>query len=365
MFALFTYFWLVPRQINFDFYTNWIGAHEMLRGENPYTLRFTDEFLDARGYPQLHQQQFMYPATITWILLPFWVIPAEIAVSLWCGLQVLLVLLLPIRVFELLGWRVQPRLMVTILLMSLVGNYHTVNVFAIGQFTIFVLACLVVVWWQVLEDNAWLAALGLLGATIRPEGAVIAGAVALDLLVNRRYKPLVIWIVLMSSVFIVSLVQVGFWIPRIVRVVENYHYVSRVSTYPPEALQIGFLVPVIVAGIVVWGLVLFWQTRMLPDRTRLPWRLSVAILVVLIIVPQTHDYTLIYGFLPIWFLIWKGRHSAWIVLGLMGVLFASWVVYAIDNPSVSRLQQLLNPLLLVVLLTWHWCKTRKALSGAL
>ncbi len=358
--SVFTYLWLVPQQRNFDFYSNWVGAHEMLRGENPYNRQLSDEYLEARGYPMLVHRQFHYPATITWVLLPFWVIPWKVAVSLWCGLQILLVMFLPLLVFRLLGWRIQPRVMLLVLLVSLVGNYHTVNVYVIGQFTIFVLACLIVAWWSILEDRPWLVAFALLAATIRPESAFIAGAVLLDLLLNRRFKTLILWAVLAGIVFSVTFFQVGFWITDILQAVEHYHFVSRVSSYPPAALGIDFLVPVIVAAALIWGAIMFWQTRALPDITRFPWRTSVAILIVLIILPQSHDYTLVYTFLPIWFLMWVGRHSSWTMALLIAVLLASWGVYFAGDSDLERLQQLLTPLLLAGLLTYHWFRDQEA-----
>lgn len=355
--AAFTYLWLVPQQINFDFYTNWIGSHEMLRGENPYTLHYTDEFLEARGYPMLVHRGFIYPATITWVLAPFWLLPAKLAVSLWCGLQLLLAMLLPLLVFRLLQWRIQPRFFVTVILISLVGNYHTVNVFAIGQFTLFVLACYIVAWWGIVEERSWIVALAVLGTTIRLEGAFIAGAVLLDLLLNRRYRTFAQWAALTAGVLLVTFLQVGFWFSYILNAVDNYHNVARVSSYPPEALGIQALVPVIVVGAVLWGGFMFWQMRALPDRTRLPWRLSISILVFLVILPQTHDYTLVYTFLPIWFLMWVGRRDTWTTPVLVAVMLASWGVYFTGSAPVARLQQLVTPIFLAGVLTYHWYRS--------
>ncbi len=53
-------------------------------------------------------------------------------------------------------------------------------------------------------------------------------------------------------------------------------------------------------------------------------------------------------------MIWVGRHSAWTMPILVSVLLVSWGVYAIGNPTVSELQQLLNPVFLAGLLTYHW-----------
>ncbi|MBN2471069.1 MAG: hypothetical protein JXN59_10120 [Anaerolineae bacterium] len=352
--AAFTYFWLVPKQINFDFYSNWVGAHEMLRGENPYPTPYTDEYLAARGYPILVHRQFKYPATIAWALLPFWVIPAKLAVSLWSGLQLLLAMLLPLLVFRLLQWRVRPSFFLVVMLVSLVGNYHTVNVYAIGQFTLFVLACFIFAWWGVVEQRAWLVVLALFCATIRLESIFIAGALLLDLLLARRYKTIASWAALTAGVVLVTFLQVGFWIPYVLRAVEQYHYVAQVSSHPPEALGIDALVPLITVVAVLWGAIMFWQTRALPDRTRFPWRASVAILAFLVILPQTHDYTLVYTFLPIWFLMWVGRHSAWTTPVLIAIMLASWGVYFAGSEPVAELQQLLTPILLAGILTFHW-----------
>lgn len=350
----FTYFWLVPQQNNFDFYSNWVGAHEMLRGENPYATQYTDEYLQARGYPMLVHRVFKYPATIVWVLLPFWLLPPDVAVSLWCGLQLLMVMIFPLLVFNLLNWRVRPGLVLVVFLASLVGNYHTVNVYVLGQFTVFVLASMIVAWWSIVKGYSWLAALALFSATIRPEGVFMAGVVLLDLLLARRYRTVIEWVVVTGVVFLVTFLQVGFWIPYIFRAAARYHYVSQVSSYPPEALKIDLLVPVIVIIAVVWGLLMFWQTRDLPDRTRLVWRISAALLTFLVVLPQTHDYTLVYTFLPIWFLMWAGRHSAWTLPLLITLLLASWAVYFIGGATLARLQQLITPVVLAGVLTYYW-----------
>ncbi len=351
-FSITAYLWLVPIQTNFDFYPRWAGANVMLRGENPYALVFDDAYCASHKLPPFVSEHFLYLATITWILLPLWLLPIKIAVSIWCGLQLLIFMVAPSLMFARLGWRAKPLLLALVVMASAVGNYHSVNVYVLGQFVPFVLACLLLAWWLLLENRSWLAALALLGATIRPEGALLVAVILLDLLLKRRYKVVAIWAGLIGTVFLLTVLQIGFWIPDFFNGVEFYKE-RGISSYPTRVFGEG-ISNFIIAAVVVWGLSLLLQMRSLPDETRLLWSMSVLILVTLMVLPQTHDYTLVYTLLPIWFMLWVGRNTMWNAPLLLCILATSWLVIAADQPHLFELQQLLNPLALGSLLTYHW-----------
>lgn len=351
-FTLFAYFRLLPNQVNFDFYPRWVGVHEMFRGQNPYDLLLTPEYLTQNGYPVFVSQRFLYFATIAWILLPFWLLPMKLAVSLWSALQLILILLLPLRFFTLLGWKVKPLSLVAILLVSTIGNIHSMNMFVLGQFVAFILACLVIAWWQIVDDNPLLAALALVGATIRPEGCVLVAVVLLDQLLHLEFKVVAIWLAVMAVIFGLTVLQIGFWVPDFLAGVFFYEG-EGISNYPPNWLGTKVLTWLFVAAILGWGIYMLAQVRQLPDRIRLPWLLSISILVVLLVLPQTHDYTLLYALFPIWFVIWLGQHNRLVLpLCLLLILF-SWVVRQVDSESLYLAQQFWVPLCLVAALTFY------------
>lgn len=123
--SLGSYFLVVaPREQRFDFFPRWVGTRSVLRGENPYsdeiTWQIQDGMFGRRLQPGEDQQRFAYSATITWPLLPFWLLPFPWAASLWLGLQLLLLLVLPIWVASILGWQLRVSSLVLLLIFSIV-----------------------------------------------------------------------------------------------------------------------------------------------------------------------------------------------------------------------------------------------------
>jgi hypothetical protein len=352
-FAVLTYYWLLPLQINFDFYARWAGAREMLHGNNPYLIVFDKAFFIDRGIPEFMNQHFLYPATITWILLPFWFIPMHVAVSLWCGLILLQMFALPLQTFLIFEWQPRPWMVALLTFAVAFGDRYTMSVYEYGQFIAFILSCLVLAWAGLAANRPWLVAIALVGATLRPDGIVMVAAFLLDLLVHHRYRILALWTGIMGSLFLLSVAWIGWWIPDFIDGIGMYEN-KGISSYPTLSFNSRALAAVIIVVVVAWGLNLLWRMRTLPDRTRIPWSLSVVILMVLIIMPQTHDYTLLYAMLPLLVMLWAGRDSKWtlpVVLVCMGL---SWLPEVEDNLQFCRQLQLLNPALLGVLLTYYW-----------
>ena len=169
-----SYFLLaVGRENRFDFFPRWVGARAVLRGENPYSQEITwpiqEESIGFRAQPGEDQYRFSYSATITWLLLPFWLLPFPLAVSLWSGLQFLLLLALPVWVASILGWRIRPAPLIVILVFSIVVFRYPLNAYLIGQFPPFSLGCLVVAWWGLVRGKWIVATIALVLATVRPE----------------------------------------------------------------------------------------------------------------------------------------------------------------------------------------------------
>ena len=173
-----SYFLLaVGRENRFDFFPRWVGARAVLRGENPYSQevswRIQGESLGYRAQPGEDQYRFSFSATITWLLLPFWLLPFPLAVSLWCGLQFLLLLVLPVWVASILRWQIRPAPLLVILVFSIVVYRYPVNAYLIGQFLPFSLACLVAAWWGLTRGKWIVNSLAMVFAMVRPEVVVL------------------------------------------------------------------------------------------------------------------------------------------------------------------------------------------------
>ncbi len=327
--ALFTLLWLVPIQRNFDFFPRWYGARMMLRGGDPYDTEAMDTLLQQESPAQVYspRTRFLYPAWITYVLLPFWLLPFPLAVSLWAGLQLALVIVLPGAFYSALGWRVPPVWLGVVVLVSVVGFFHTVNVYVLGQFPVMILAALLAAWRLVGSDRPWLAALALVYTTIRPEGMILAATFLLDQLLARNVRFVLHFAAIMGALFALSVFHIGFWVFDFVGGVPEYHALGR-STFPAEVLGGGAITGLFMVAVAAWAVWTWWQVRAAPVGQRTLWRVSTAILALLLIFPQSKDYTLVYVLLPMWFGLWLGRGTGWNAILLAAVAFSSWV-YAI------------------------------------
>jgi hypothetical protein len=328
--------WVVRKNNVFDFFPRWYGAREMLQGHNPYSVEINKRILDEMGYAvyEPYRHNFLYPATITYILLPFWLIPFPVSISIWSGISLLLFLALPLYVFFVLDWQLKPWLLAVIIFFSAFVFRHAIDTYLIGQFIIFILGCLLLAWLAIHEDRPWLAALALVGATIRPDGVILAGAMLFDLILKRRFNTVIIWTGIMASLGVLSLLQAGYWIPDMMKNVRGYRecclYAEPSKLIGGETFSSLFIVVVL-----LWAGWLLWHLRPLPDKTRIPWSLSVVIIAYLLVLPQSKDYTLVYGLLPAWIIIWSSQGRWWSTLLVLAILCSPWIYDSTGNTSVS------------------------------
>jgi len=170
------YLVVAPGEQRFDLFPLWVGARAVIRGETPYsdeiTWQIQEEMFGRRLEPG-HQARFLYSATITWPLLPVWLLPFPWAVSLWSGLQLLLLLVLPLWVASILGWQLRASSLALLLIFSIVIFRYPINSYLIGQFIPFCLACLVAGWWGIVRGHWIAASLALVLAMVRPEVVMI------------------------------------------------------------------------------------------------------------------------------------------------------------------------------------------------
>jgi hypothetical protein len=287
-------------------------------------------------------------------LIPFWILPYPLAISLWQGLQLLLLLLCPVGVIFLLKWKLHSITVFFLTFFSLFGFRHPINTYILGQFIPFVLACLVLAWWGMATDKPVITYLGLLGLLVRPEVVVIPIIVLLlDLWMEGRRRVVVAWIASLFILWLFTRLLIGPWELNFLNGIISYTGYSFVR-WPPmafENLWIGILLALSVLG---WGIWMLWRMRNLPGPKRLPWEISVSVLVTLFVLPQTNSYTLVLALVPIWVALWasQGTSVEWFLFSM--VLLSPWAFYALEETLPSHMEQLFIPLVTAGLLTRRW-----------
>ena len=90
------------------------------------------------------------------------------------------------------------------------------------------------------------------------------------------------------------------------------------------------------------------------ERWNASTSLSAAILVALIVLPQTNVYTMVASLLPAWVVLWAGgeRWPSW--LPALVVLALPWGFFFTGGLLPTGLEQLVIPLALGALLTLRW-----------
>jgi hypothetical protein len=255
----------------------------------------------------------------------------------------------------LLGWRVRPLRMMMLLMCSLLVYRYSIIAYLLGQFVPFVLACLIGAWWGVVSARPVITVLSLVGATIRPELALFPVLVLLVAAWREgRRREIGLWIGLMGLLWLATRVRIGPWAMDFgtgVRAYADYSF----PDWPPAMVGGGWLAWFVTIGVLVWGGWMLAQVRALQVAYRLPWEISIAILVGLIVLPQTNNYTLILGLLPAWVALWasRGRWLDWVPV--LAVLASPWIFYVAQDVFPMELEQLLVPLMLCVLLVFRWC----------
>lgn len=364
--AIVTQLWLVPKKgipQNYDLFPLWHGSRAFLQGEDPYSDAFTRELLqgpDYSGSDLYRMHRFYYPATISLILLPLWLTPISVTIVIWCGLQLLLAMTLPLLVFRLLEWPVPPLLLAVVSIFSAVGWRHSANTYVLGQFTLYTLGCFVIAWWMAVQKRPVFVAIALVGATLRAEGIVLVTLAVFYFLLIRHFRIVGIWTGIMAVTFGLSLIPGGMWIGRFFDGIEKYQ-VYQPTTLPAAITGIDVLTYLIVMGVLAWGAYMVWEIRSLPERFRIPWMLAVAFLVALIVLRQSKDYTLVYALFPIWLIIWAGREQKWNMALMLLISISPWIYNAagMNMGHGSPIEQFFTPLLLAGLLTYRWSRWKQ------
>lgn len=350
----------------FDFFPRWYGTRQVfLEGStNPYNVRIERSIQDHMEFEeyQPHRHNFLYPATIMYILLPFWLLPWAISISLWAGLTLTLFLVLPLIVSLMLGWRIPPLLLLPLTFCSTFLFRHSIHNYLFGQFLIFIAASWMLSWWATVHRKPFLSAIALIFSTVRPEGAIISGSILFDLLLKQRFKTVAIWTSIMAGLLALSFLQLGWWVDDMLIPLRGYDDCC-LTAYPPSempAARFGEIVFTLI--IVLWAAWMLIQMRKLPDLTRIPWSLSTIIVAYLLIFPQSKDYTLVYALIPLWVSLWSSRGHWLTSIVVLAILISPWIYFKLEwtLPNENPKEQFLTPIFTGIVLTIHWWRWSQA-----
>jgi hypothetical protein len=356
--AVGTYFFLArPNENRFDFFPRWYGARVALHGSNPYTAQITQQIqMEMFGQtltPEQDQHRFTYTAPIMWLLLPFWLLPFPIALSMWNGLQLLILFALPIVVGLILAWRIPLRALGLVLLATILFYRYSINAYIIGQFIPFLAACFVAAWWGLRFENRVVTILALVFAMVRPEVVLVPLATLLLFAWFKGERRVVLsWGAIVGALYALTHFWIGAWELDFYRGISAYQEYSA-ARWAPSFFNNSLLAWLLVALTLVWFAWLILQTRATARAERIGWILSAAILTGLIVLPQTANYALIMALIPFYFLFWLHRRRAVFWIPLLVVLISPWFFSWFER-EISKWEQLLIPLALLGLLTHAW-----------
>ena len=366
MLAVATYLLLtVPLKNMFDFYPRWIGARAALQGNNPYAEEVTNQIQEGMFGRLLEshepQQRFYYTPTIVWLLLPFWFIPFPISVSLWSALQFLCLLFTPLVIIATLRWKLEPMLMLVLLLFSVLLFRHPINAYLLGQFIPLVLFCITAAVWGLTTKHEFLAGLSMVMTLIRPEVSILFILVLLIIAWQTKQKKVIL--VFFGGgilLWILSFLRLGFWELDFLNEVFAYSQVSTVS-WPPGAIDNSLVSILLAFAIISWIVWIGREMWFLDHLSRPSWLIALTILASLLLLPQTGGYTLLLVIFPVWILFWATNQHRIYWIPLFLVLLLPWLLLITQTETLW--EHLIIPLSLAVIMTFYWRYWKNELSS--
>lgn len=342
-----------PRGQSFDLYSTWVGGRAVLSGQNPYGPEPT-RLIQLGIYKKLipppeYQHGFSLPAYITFVLLPFILLPFPCSVLLWISLQIPLFMLTLMIGLDVLDWSVGPFSLFLLAILTILGFRYPVIAYTVGQLTIFVLFCIVLSAWLYRHNHPRWAAVALAWATIRPDLSLAAILSALVLVKDSPRRNEFIATLLGTGVILVMLptILVGFWPLTWLKTIRAYGHGNPFVTWPPGLLPSPWLIGVLVIGVTVWTAYYLLFTWQKPTPFSQGLLVSAVVLWGLIILPQTGSYTLTIALIPALILLRHAR-PRWLRVMIAGSLLTPWLYFLLDQ-HLGGLIFLLIPLQFILL----------------
>lgn len=190
------------------FYTGWTIVRQGLSAQlYDIDLQFRLQHEILAGYPHgVGILAFYYPPHVALLFSPLSYLPLKTAYVLWlCGQLVILGVLYGIlwRQTQNDGWTSRERLVLLSGIIALPSMWITLQ---LGTFSLFMLLCIVGLYYAVKANNSFAASLWLVLGSIKPQVILLS---ALALLFSRRWRILAYATVMMFGLVILSSAMLG------------------------------------------------------------------------------------------------------------------------------------------------------------
>ncbi|HUN06333.1 MAG TPA: hypothetical protein PLQ56_07020 [Aggregatilineales bacterium] len=337
-----------PRGFRFDFVPRYIGGQAVWQGINPYGESVTQDIQIAMFGsilpPEADQQRMAYPAYAAVLLAPLLVLPAQVAVSLWASLQLIAVLVSPVLIMMVHRSHLHPAAFVLLLIGTVFVFRYPINLYIIAQFTGTMLLAIVLALGFVLRG--WHVAAGITLAVVTLPPTVMLGYAVVflsALALVGQWRGAAAYGATLGVLMLLPIFAIGWWVPAWIENLVAYADYSY-PVWAPGLLP-PLLRPLLVLGMMGGGVYIGNRYHLAQTRDRLIDIAIAAVLVALLIVPQTGNYYLVLLILPLVIVVVRGLQSGqwWVVSGAGLACLSPWV-YQATRELAPNLETLLLPL---------------------
>ena len=247
-------------------------------------------------------------------------------------------------------------MLLTLIALTLFGWRYSLILVVLAQFTGLILAGAVLAIWALLRQRTWILTFAILILVLRPESAILAIILLLLALRDRQFPLLVQVSFLLVVAYVLASLFAGFKWPLefIDRVFEYTTYRTNAATWLPTLYGL----PSLLVTFALSGTAIALYVKALARLSReegIIWGSALSMLLILLFMPQTNIYTLVYA-LPVIYLLMTSGNAVLKMYILTVSLVVPWV-YASLGAFPQGTDQLLLPLLLLAGFMLHGFQT--------
>ena len=344
--SIFNALYIVPLRGNrFDFYPRWQGGRMLWAGQSPYTTEATEAIqqgmFGGKLPPDVDQQRMVYPAYVGIILAPLLALPSATAIAIWLTIQLLAVLLTPILWLQIIDWQPPPWLLGLLIVGLVLIFRYPVNLYLVGQFTGTILLGFSLSIYLLMHKHDILAGVVLALTAVPPTIAIpLALLLLFGYALHRRWRALLAFGTVLAILTGITILQIGWWLPDFIAQLGGYSSYAA-PVWPPNLIDstvLRVLFVLAVSALLLLTFYRFWKTQHAENFA------VAAILVCLLLLPQTGNYYLILLIPPLLLIFRRGALLQRI--GVVVAILSPWVFRSLPDPS---LEALILPLYVLIL----------------
>jgi hypothetical protein len=325
-----------------DFYPRWVGTRALLmEGRDPYSDEVTLEIQRGMyGRPageNEDQVAFAYPLYVSFLVLPFALLPYPLAQAFWSSALIIATLGALTVILRTLDWQPSPIGLVGLALWTVLF-YPTARSIILGQISIVVLGFVALALWALTQGHGVLAGCLLALSTIKPQLVFLIVPFLLLMMIRRRdYRGVLAFLSTMALLLAITTMALPGWIRSFVSGLTSYH--SYTSIYRGGTSPIGYMVnallPTSLSGVVtvivslgLLAYVAYACYAAFTDRLQASTALSLAVVATLLLPGETGTTNQVLLLLPILFCLTEPRIARSVRTALLSFLLAApWTLF--------------------------------------